>query len=63
MNAFLILVAVLAMLFGVVTIATAQSAIHEIAAYVCFLLAVIAIIGLGVIDRLDAIKKDLAAKV
>jgi ABC-type Co2+ transport system permease subunit len=62
MNVILILVFVVATLYGLGNFAFAKSAIHEIAAYICFMLAVIALIGYGVLDRLDDIKKLLAKK-
>jgi hypothetical protein len=59
MSFILILVAVLGFLFGLGNFIGAKSAIHEIAAYLCFLLTVIAIIGFGVLDKLNDIKKLL----
>lgn len=62
MTAFLILVAVLGTIFGIGTFASAKSAIHEIAAYLCFLLTLISIIAIALLDRLDGIKKALEGK-
>ena len=58
----LILVAVVATLFGFSTLGVAKSAIHEISAYLCFMIALIAIVSVAILGRLDDIKKALGGK-
>jgi hypothetical protein len=62
MNFFLILVAVVATLFGFSTLGVAKSAIHEISAYLCFMIALMAIVSVAILGRLDDIKQALRGK-
>jgi hypothetical protein len=62
MTFFLILVAVVATLFGISTLGVAKSAIHEISAYLCFMIALIAIVSVAILGRLDDIKNVLGGK-
>jgi|GEM_PF-2967568 len=62
MNFFLILIIVLSVLFGAGSTIFGSSVIHEIYGIICFLIAVVALIGNTIVNQLADIKKLLGAK-
>ena len=54
MAVFLFILAVLAGAFGALILASAQSAIHEIEAFMLFLIAAVFIVGACVVDAVKA---------
>jgi protein-S-isoprenylcysteine O-methyltransferase Ste14 len=59
MKWFLVVVAVLAFLFGIMVFAGAQSAIHETEAGVAFVIFTVAMSSAGVIEAVQAVKNEI----
>lgn len=62
MRILLFILAILAFLAGASILATAKSAIHEIEAFVLFLIAAVFISGAGVVEAVNLLRKDMASK-
>ncbi|MGD0627254.1 MAG: hypothetical protein ABSB32_21445 [Thermodesulfobacteriota bacterium] len=59
MRVFLFLLALLAFLLGVAILASAKSAIHEIEAFILFLIGAVFISSAAVLDSMNLLKKKL----
>jgi len=61
MRVLLFLLAVLALLAGAGILAAAQSAIHEIEAFILFLIGSVFISGASVVEAVNLLRKEVAA--
>ena len=61
MRVLLFLLSIVAGVFGFILLAAAKSAIHEIQAFMLFLIAAVTFSGAGIIDAFTTLKVDVAA--
>lgn len=61
MKVFLFIIAVLAFLSGLGIFGAAASAIHEIEAFMLFLIAAVLLSGAGVIEAVNRLGKEIAS--
>jgi len=60
MRILLFILAILAFLAGGSVLAAAQSAIHEIEAFILFLIAAVFFSGAGIVEAVVLLRKDMA---
>ena len=60
MRILLFLLAILAFLAGAGIFASAKSAIHEIEAFILFLITAVFISGAGIVEAVNQLRKDLS---
>lgn len=60
MRILLFILAILAFLVGVSILNAAKSAIHEIEAFILFLMSAVFISGAGVVEAVNLLRKDMA---
>lgn len=62
MRVVLFLLAIVVVLFALVVLSAASGALHEIEAFILFLIAAVLLIGAAIVDALLQIRKDLLRK-
>jgi len=60
MRVLLFLLSILAFLVGIGILVSAKSAIHEIEAFILFLISAVFISGAGVVEAVNLLRKEIA---